>query len=48
MHCSYREYDPAIGRFITPDQIRFAGGDMDVYGYCLDDQINFYVCTRAF
>ncbi len=42
IHFGHREYDPAIGRFITPDPIGFAGGDVDVYGYCLDDPINFY------
>ena len=41
VHFGYREYDPRIGRFITPDPIGFAGGDVDVYGYCLDDPINF-------
>ncbi|MBI9110757.1 RHS repeat domain-containing protein [Maridesulfovibrio ferrireducens] len=30
VHFGYREYDPAIGRFITPDPIGFAGGDVDV------------------
>ncbi len=38
----HRKYDSAIGRFITPDPIGFAGGNVDVYGYCLDDPINFY------
>ncbi len=33
VHFGYREYDPRIGRFITPDPIGFAGGDVDVYGY---------------
>ncbi len=42
IHLGYREYDPAIGRFITPDPLGFAGGDVDVYGYCLDDPINFH------
>uniref|UniRef100_UPI0025C6060E RHS repeat-associated core domain-containing protein n=1 Tax=Desulfovibrio sp. UCD-KL4C TaxID=2578120 RepID=UPI0025C6060E len=42
IHFGHREYDPTIGRFITPDPIGFAGGDVDVYGYCLDDPINFY------
>ncbi|WP_092157818.1 RHS repeat domain-containing protein [Maridesulfovibrio ferrireducens] len=41
IHFGYREYDPTIGRFITPDPIGFAGGDVDVYGFCLDDPINF-------
>ncbi|WP_280141299.1 RHS repeat-associated core domain-containing protein [Maridesulfovibrio ferrireducens] len=42
IHLGYREYCPAIGRFITPDPIGFAGGDVDIYGYCLDDPINFH------
>ncbi|MBI9112829.1 RHS repeat-associated core domain-containing protein [Maridesulfovibrio ferrireducens] len=42
VHLGYREYDPTIGRFITPDPIGLAGGDVDVYGYCLDDPINFH------
>ncbi len=41
VHFGYREYDPRVGRFITPDPIGLAGGDVDVYGYCLDDPINF-------
>ncbi len=48
IHFGHREYDPAIGRFITPDPIGFAGGDVDVYGYCLDDPINFYDRTGLF
>ncbi|SDK73687.1 RHS repeat-associated core domain-containing protein [Maridesulfovibrio ferrireducens] len=42
VHLGYREYDPTIGRFVTPDPIGLAGGDVDVYGYCLDDPINFH------
>ena len=38
----YRDYDPTIGRFTTPDPIGLAGGDVDVYGYCMDDPINFH------
>ncbi|WP_092160703.1 RHS repeat-associated core domain-containing protein [Maridesulfovibrio ferrireducens] len=34
-----------MGRFITPDPIGLAGGDVDVYGYCLDDPINFHDWT---
>ena len=41
IHFGYREYDPVIGRFISPDPLGYAGGDADLYGYCLDDPINF-------
>ncbi|WP_163292494.1 RHS repeat-associated core domain-containing protein [Desulfovibrio sp. JC022] len=41
VHFGYREYDPSIGRFITPDPLGLAGGDVDVYGYCADDPVNF-------
>ncbi len=41
IHFGYRDYDPRIGSFITPDPIGLAGGDVDIYGYCLDDPINF-------
>ncbi|WP_291330288.1 RHS repeat-associated core domain-containing protein [Desulfovibrio sp. UCD-KL4C] len=41
IHFGHCEYDPTSGRFITPDALKFAGGDVDVYGYCLDYSINF-------
>ena len=41
VHFGFREYDPSIGRFITPDPLGLAGGDVDVYGYCADDPVNF-------
>ncbi|WP_319759027.1 RHS repeat-associated core domain-containing protein [Maridesulfovibrio sp.] len=41
IHFGFREYDPTIGRFISPDPLGYAGGDVDLYGYCLDDPINF-------
>lgn len=41
IHFGYREYDPAIGKFISPDPLGYAGGDVDLYGYCGDDPINF-------
>jgi|GEM_PF-1568847 RHS repeat-associated protein len=40
VHFGFREYDPSIGRFITPDPLGLAGGDVDVYGYCTDDPVN--------
>lgn len=42
VHFSFREYDPEIGRFTAQDPLGHGGGDVDVYGYCLDDPINFH------
>ena len=37
----YRDYDPDTGRWTAKDPIGFAGGDTDLYGYCLNDPVNF-------
>ena len=37
----FRDYDPDIGRWTAKDPILFAGGDTDLYGYCLNDPVNF-------
>jgi RHS repeat-associated protein len=37
----YRDYDPDTGRWTAKDPILFAGGDTDLYGYCLNDPINW-------
>jgi RHS repeat-associated protein len=37
----YRDYDPDAGRWTAKDPIGFAGGDTDLYGYCLNDPINW-------
>jgi len=37
----YRDYDPEIRRWTAKDPILFAGGDTDLYGYVLNDPINF-------
>ncbi len=37
----YRDYDPETGRWTAKDPILFAGGDTDLYGYCLNDPVNF-------
>jgi RHS repeat-associated protein len=37
----YRDYDPDIGRWTAKDPILFAGGDTDLYGYCLNDPVSF-------
>ncbi len=36
----YRDYDPETGRWAAKDPIGFAGGDTDLYGYCLNDPVN--------
>jgi RHS repeat-associated protein len=36
----FRDYDPDVGRWLAKDPILFAGGDIDLYGYVLDDPIN--------
>ncbi|WP_187170526.1 RHS repeat domain-containing protein [Salidesulfovibrio onnuriiensis] len=38
----WRDYDPDTGRWTAKDPIGYAGGDSDLYGYCLDDPINGY------
>jgi uncharacterized protein RhaS with RHS repeats len=37
----YRDYDPDIGRWTAKDPIGFAAGDTDLYGYCVNDPINW-------
>lgn len=36
----FRDYDPESGRWTAKDPIGFAGGDSDLYGYCLNDPVN--------
>jgi RHS repeat-associated protein len=37
----YREYDSYTGRWTSKDPIRYEGGDSNLYGYVLNDPINF-------
>ncbi|MBU2431296.1 MAG: hypothetical protein KKH99_11455, partial [Proteobacteria bacterium] len=37
----YRDYDPDTGRWTAKDPIGFSGGDTDLYGYVLNDPVNF-------
>ena len=37
----FRDYDPDVGRWTAKDPILFAGGDVDLYGYCLSDPVNW-------
>jgi RHS repeat-associated protein len=36
----FRDYDPDVGRWTAKDPIGFLGGDIDLYGYCLNDPNN--------
>jgi RHS repeat-associated protein len=36
-----RDYDAETGRWIAKDPLRFAGEDLNLYGYVLSDPINF-------
>ena len=36
----YRDYDADTGRWTIKDPILFAGGDTDLYGYCLNGAVN--------
>jgi RHS repeat-associated protein len=36
----FRDFDTDIGRWTAKDPILFAGGDTDLYGYCLNDPVN--------
>ena len=38
---SARDYDARIGRWISKDPILFNGGDSNLYGYVLQDPVNF-------
>jgi len=36
-----RDYDPETGRWTAKDPILFAGGDLNLYGYVLNNPVNF-------
>jgi len=36
-----RDYDPRTGRWTAKDPIRFAGGSTNLYGYAVNDPVNF-------
>jgi RHS repeat-associated protein len=36
-----RDYDPETGRWSAKDPIGFQGGDVNLYGYVLDDPVNW-------
>lgn len=36
-----RDYDPEVGRWLSKDPILFNGGDTNLYGYVIQDPVNF-------
>lgn len=40
VHFGARDYDPALGRFLTRDPLGFGGGQTNVYDYSANDPIN--------
>ena len=38
----YRFYYPSVGRWTTRDPIGLAGGDLNLYGFVLNNPVNFY------
>ena len=40
MRFGARDYDPATGKWTAKDPIDFAGGDLNLYGYTLEDPVN--------
>jgi len=48
MHFKARAYSPALGRFLQPDPIGFAGGDTNLYSYAAGDPVNFTDPTGLF
>ena len=40
-HYRARYYDPTIGRFLSEDPIGFWGGDVNLYGYVLNNPVNW-------
>ncbi|MGH8488940.1 MAG: RHS repeat-associated core domain-containing protein [Gammaproteobacteria bacterium] len=42
MRFGARDYDPETGRWTAKDPIRFDSGDTNLYGYVLNDPINFF------
>lgn len=37
----FRDYDPEVGRWTAKDPIGFWGGDVDLYGYVVNNPINW-------
>ena len=48
VHFGYRDYDPDTGRWTAKDPILFAGGETNLYGYVLNDPVNWVDPTGEF
>jgi RHS repeat-associated protein len=46
VHYNYRrDYDALLGRYLTPDPIGLAGGDVNLYAYVWNNPLNWYDLT---
>jgi RHS repeat-associated protein len=43
-----RDYDPSLGRWTAKDPILFEGGDSNLYGYVMQDPINYFDSSGLF
>ena len=43
-----RYYDPEVGRFTAKDPLLFAGGDIYLYGYVLNNPVNWVDASGLF
>jgi hypothetical protein len=41
MFCHNRYYSPGLRRFVSPDPLRYGGGDMNYYSYAYDSTVEF-------
>lgn len=41
VHFGARDYDPEVGRWTSRDPALFGGGDTSLYGYALEDPVNY-------
>ena len=41
VHFGARDYNPETGRWVSKDPLLFGGGDTDLYGYVLNDPVDF-------
>jgi RHS repeat-associated protein len=47
VHFGARDYDPETGRWLTRDPLQFGGGDVNLYGYVVNDPVDLSDPTGA-